>query len=105
MEYQFAVNNDTTELHVKELLPHTAYTFYVVAYSPMGASRPSQPVTVETLEDGERSGFKEIVDSKRKTWSSFTHPRVIPNLYKFLYVEHKRRILKYQTVVGLHWLP
>lgn len=53
MEYQFAVNNDTTELHVKELLPHTAYTFYVVAYSLMGASRPSLPVTVEMLEDGE----------------------------------------------------
>ncbi|XP_035377002.1 immunoglobulin superfamily DCC subclass member 4 [Electrophorus electricus] len=51
MEYQFAVNNDTTELHVKELQPHTAYTFYVVAYSPMGASRPSQSVTVEMLED------------------------------------------------------
>ncbi|XP_036399807.1 LOW QUALITY PROTEIN: immunoglobulin superfamily DCC subclass member 4 [Megalops cyprinoides] len=51
MEYQFAVNNDTTEYHVKELQPHTAYTFYVVAYSPMGASRPSQPVTVEMLED------------------------------------------------------
>ncbi|XP_038847713.1 immunoglobulin superfamily DCC subclass member 4 isoform X5 [Salvelinus namaycush] len=51
MEYQFAVNNDTTEYHVKELLPHTAYTFYVVAYSPMGASRPSLPVTVEMLED------------------------------------------------------
>uniref|UniRef100_A0A671Q3P2 Immunoglobulin superfamily DCC subclass member 4-like n=1 Tax=Sinocyclocheilus anshuiensis TaxID=1608454 RepID=A0A671Q3P2_9TELE len=51
MEYQFAVNNDTTELHVKELLPHTAYTFYVVAYSLMGASRPSLPVTVEMLED------------------------------------------------------
>ncbi|XP_076855446.1 immunoglobulin superfamily DCC subclass member 4 isoform X2 [Brachyhypopomus gauderio] len=51
MEYQFAVNNDTTELHVKELHPHTAYTFYVVAYSPMGASRPSQSVTVEMLED------------------------------------------------------
>lgn len=52
MEYQFAVNNDTTELHLKELLPHTAYTFYVVAYSPMGASRPSQTVTIEMLEDG-----------------------------------------------------
>ncbi|TRY90795.1 hypothetical protein DNTS_029720 [Danionella cerebrum] len=51
MEYQFAVNNDTTEMHVKELLPHTAYIFYVVAYSPMGASRPSQTVTVEMLED------------------------------------------------------
>ncbi|XP_026149791.1 immunoglobulin superfamily DCC subclass member 4 [Mastacembelus armatus] len=51
MEYQFAMNNDTTEYHVKELLPHTAYTFFVVAYSPMGASRPSLPVTVEMLED------------------------------------------------------
>lgn len=51
VEYQFAMNNDTTEYHVKELLPHTAYTFFVVAYSPMGASRPSLPVTVEMLED------------------------------------------------------
>ncbi|XP_066510450.1 immunoglobulin superfamily DCC subclass member 4-like [Hoplias malabaricus] len=51
MEYQFAVNNDTTEFHVKELQPHTVYTFYMVAYSPMGASHPSQPVTVEMLED------------------------------------------------------
>ncbi|XP_053192553.1 immunoglobulin superfamily DCC subclass member 4 isoform X2 [Scomber japonicus] len=51
VEYQFAMNNDTTEYHVKELLPHTAYTFFVVAYSLMGASRPSMPVTVEMLED------------------------------------------------------
>ncbi|KAI5626151.1 immunoglobulin superfamily DCC subclass member 4, partial [Silurus asotus] len=53
MEYQFAVNNDTTEFHVKELQPHTAYTFYMVAYSPMGASFPSQSITVEMVEDGE----------------------------------------------------
>ncbi|XP_060715450.1 immunoglobulin superfamily DCC subclass member 4 isoform X3 [Tachysurus vachellii] len=53
MEYQFAVNNDTTEFHVKELQPHTAYTFYMVAYSPEGASRPSQSITVETVEDAE----------------------------------------------------
>ncbi|XP_061557654.1 immunoglobulin superfamily DCC subclass member 4 [Phycodurus eques] len=51
MEYQFAMNNDTTEYHVKDLLPHTAYTFFVVAYSPLGASRPSLPVTVDMLED------------------------------------------------------
>ncbi|XP_032369275.1 immunoglobulin superfamily DCC subclass member 4 isoform X1 [Etheostoma spectabile] len=51
VEYQFAMNNDTTEYHVKELLPHTAYTFFVVAYSPMGASPPSLPVTIEMLED------------------------------------------------------
>ncbi|XP_028258139.1 immunoglobulin superfamily DCC subclass member 4 [Parambassis ranga] len=50
-DYQFAMNNDTTEYLVKELLPHTAYTFFVVAYSPMGASPPSMPVTVEMLED------------------------------------------------------
>lgn len=55
MEYQYAMNNDTTEYHFKELLPHTAYTFFVVAYSLMGASRPSLPVTVEMLEDGELS--------------------------------------------------
>ncbi|XP_076612465.1 immunoglobulin superfamily DCC subclass member 4 [Chaetodon auriga] len=51
VEYQFAMNNDTTEYHVKELLPNTAYTFFVVAYSPMGASRRSLSVTVEMLED------------------------------------------------------
>jgi len=60
-EYQFAMNNDTTEYHIKELLPHTAYTFLVVAYSPMGASRPSLPVTVEMLEDGEQ--YKLIINS------------------------------------------
>ncbi|XP_072321007.1 immunoglobulin superfamily DCC subclass member 4 [Eucyclogobius newberryi] len=51
VEYQFAMNNDTTEYYFKELLPHTAYTFFVVAYSPMGASPPSLPVTVDMLED------------------------------------------------------
>nr|XP_046232193.1 immunoglobulin superfamily DCC subclass member 4 isoform X2 [Scatophagus argus] len=51
VEYQFAMNNDTTEYLVKELLPHTAYKFFVVAYSPMGASDKSQSVTVEMLED------------------------------------------------------
>ncbi|XP_030578221.1 immunoglobulin superfamily DCC subclass member 4 [Archocentrus centrarchus] len=50
-EYEFAMNNDTTEYLFRELLPHTAYTFFVVAYSPMGASSPSLPVTVEMLED------------------------------------------------------
>ncbi|XP_058237476.1 immunoglobulin superfamily DCC subclass member 4 isoform X4 [Hemibagrus wyckioides] len=51
MEYQFAVNNDTTEFHVKELQPHTAYTFFIVAYSPMGPSPQSESITVETVED------------------------------------------------------
>ncbi|XP_072258721.1 immunoglobulin superfamily DCC subclass member 4 isoform X1 [Pyxicephalus adspersus] len=51
MEYQFAVNNDTTELNVKYLEPGTNYTFYVVAYSQQGASRASEPLVVQTWDD------------------------------------------------------
>ncbi|XP_072326690.1 immunoglobulin superfamily DCC subclass member 4 isoform X3 [Scyliorhinus torazame] len=51
VEYQFAVNNDTTELQVKDLQPNTNYTFYVVAYSQLGASRTSHSMIVQTMED------------------------------------------------------
>ncbi|XP_073160444.1 immunoglobulin superfamily DCC subclass member 4 isoform X5 [Lepidochelys kempii] len=52
VEYQFAVNNDTTELQVKDLEPNTNYVFYMVAYSQLGASRTSSSIIVRTLEDG-----------------------------------------------------
>ncbi|XP_028678541.1 immunoglobulin superfamily DCC subclass member 4 [Erpetoichthys calabaricus] len=51
IEYQFAVSNDTTEFQVKDLEPNTNYSFYVVAYSPLGASRMSSSATVQMLED------------------------------------------------------
>ncbi|CAL8243402.1 unnamed protein product [Lota lota] len=51
VEYQFVVSNNTVEYQVKELLPHTEYTFYVVAYSLLGASSPSNSMTVKMLED------------------------------------------------------
>ncbi|XP_037689603.1 immunoglobulin superfamily DCC subclass member 4 isoform X3 [Choloepus didactylus] len=51
VEYQFAVNNDTTELQVRDLEPNTDYEFYVVAYSQLGASRTSTPTVVHTLDD------------------------------------------------------
>ncbi|XP_053128876.1 immunoglobulin superfamily DCC subclass member 4 isoform X2 [Hemicordylus capensis] len=51
VEYQFAVNNDTTEFQVKDLEPNTNYVFYVVAYSQLGASRTSSSISVQTLED------------------------------------------------------
>uniref|UniRef100_A0A8B9G6H6 Immunoglobulin superfamily DCC subclass member 4 n=1 Tax=Amazona collaria TaxID=241587 RepID=A0A8B9G6H6_9PSIT len=51
VEYQFAVNNDTTELQVRDLEPNTNYVFYVVAYSQLGASRTSSSIIVQTLED------------------------------------------------------
>ncbi|EHH27407.1 Neighbor of punc e11, partial [Macaca mulatta] len=50
VEYQFAVNNDTTELQVRDLEPNTDYEFYVVAYSQLGASRTSTPALVHTLD-------------------------------------------------------
>ncbi|XP_061451564.1 immunoglobulin superfamily DCC subclass member 4 isoform X2 [Rhineura floridana] len=51
VEYQFAVNNDTTEFQVKDLEPNTNYVFYVVAYSQLGASQTSSSINVQTLED------------------------------------------------------
>ncbi|XP_012865365.1 PREDICTED: immunoglobulin superfamily DCC subclass member 4 [Dipodomys ordii] len=51
VEYQFALNNDTTELQVRDLEPNTDYEFYVVAYSQLGASRTSAPALVHTLDD------------------------------------------------------
>ncbi|XP_063099357.1 immunoglobulin superfamily DCC subclass member 4 isoform X2 [Cavia porcellus] len=51
VEYQFAVNNDTTELQVQDLEPNTDYEFYVVAYSQLGASRTSTPALVHTPDD------------------------------------------------------
>ncbi|KAM4596581.1 immunoglobulin superfamily DCC subclass member 4 [Fundulus diaphanus] len=63
----FAVSNDTTEYLVRELLPHTAYTFFVVAYSPMGASPPSRTVTVEMLEDVPSAPPQLSVDSTSPT--------------------------------------
>ncbi|XP_032906344.1 immunoglobulin superfamily DCC subclass member 4 isoform X4 [Amblyraja radiata] len=73
VEYQFAVNNDTTELQVKDLQANTSYAFYVVAYSQLGASRTSYSVVVETREDVPSRGpqpslsFTTLTDI-RVTW-------------------------------------
>lgn len=67
MEYQFAVNNDTTELQVRDLEPNTDYEFYVVAYSQLGASRTSSPALVHTLDDGRTS-------EPAVTWDPETSP-------------------------------
>ena len=54
-EYQAVIGNDTTSHIVDDLEPARNYTFYIVAYMPMGASRMSEQVTQHTLEDGECS--------------------------------------------------
>lgn len=54
-EYQVVIGNDTTRYIIDDLEPACNYTFYVVAYMPMGASRMSDHVFQDTLEDGEAS--------------------------------------------------
>uniref|UniRef100_A0A672I590 Protogenin n=1 Tax=Salarias fasciatus TaxID=181472 RepID=A0A672I590_SALFA len=50
-EYQVVIGNDTTRYIIDDLEPAHNYTFYVVAYMPMGASRMSDNVFQHTLED------------------------------------------------------
>ncbi|XP_047676120.1 protogenin B isoform X2 [Tachysurus fulvidraco] len=50
-EYQAVIGNDTTSHIVDDLEPACNYTFYIVAYMPVGASRMSEQVTRPTLED------------------------------------------------------
>uniref|UniRef100_A0A673MWR8 Protogenin n=1 Tax=Sinocyclocheilus rhinocerous TaxID=307959 RepID=A0A673MWR8_9TELE len=50
-EYQIVIGNDTTRYIIDELEAGRNYTFYIVAYMPMGASRMSDHVIQWTLED------------------------------------------------------
>ncbi|XP_040596095.1 protogenin [Mesocricetus auratus] len=50
-EYQVVLGNDTTHYIIDDLEPASSYTFYIVAYMPMGASQMSDHVTQNTLED------------------------------------------------------
>uniref|UniRef100_A0A3P9KFN3 Protogenin n=1 Tax=Oryzias latipes TaxID=8090 RepID=A0A3P9KFN3_ORYLA len=50
-EYQVVIGNDTTRYIIDDLEPARNYTFYVVAYMPMGASRMSDHVFQHTFED------------------------------------------------------
>lgn len=59
LEYQEAVSKSTFQHLVGDLEPSTAYSFYVKAYTPRGASSASAPVLTSTLGEGEaqlRSG-------------------------------------------------
>ncbi|XP_060034184.1 protogenin isoform X1 [Erinaceus europaeus] len=50
-EYQVVIGNDTTHFIIDDLEPASNYTFYIVAYMPVGASQMSDHVTQSTLED------------------------------------------------------
>ncbi|XP_068128625.1 protogenin [Hyperolius riggenbachi] len=50
-EYQVVIGNDTDHHIIDDLDPASNYTFYIVAYMPMGASQMSEHITQSTLED------------------------------------------------------
>ncbi|XP_015264644.1 PREDICTED: protogenin [Gekko japonicus] len=50
-EYQVVIGNDTTHYIIDDLQAASNYSFYIVAYMPMGASQMSDHVTQHTLED------------------------------------------------------
>ncbi|KAM9807749.1 protogenin B-like [Neosynchiropus ocellatus] len=50
-EYQVVIGNDTTSYIIDDLESARNYSFYIVAYMPMGASRMSDQVSQQTLED------------------------------------------------------
>ncbi|XP_075062029.1 protogenin [Mixophyes fleayi] len=50
-EYQVVIGNDTNHYIIDDLEPASNYTFYIVAYMPIGASQMSDHITQNTLED------------------------------------------------------
>lgn len=59
------IGNDTTSYIIDDLESARNYSFYIVAYMPMGASRMSDQVSQHTLEDGKsrdsQNSFKRSV--------------------------------------------
>lgn len=52
LEYQEAVSKSTFQHLVRDLEPSTAYSFYIKAYTPRGASSASVPTLASTLGEG-----------------------------------------------------
>ncbi|KAL8197437.1 UNVERIFIED_CONTAM: Immunoglobulin superfamily DCC subclass member 4 [Gekko kuhli] len=106
IEFQFAVNNDTTEYQVKDLEPNTNYVFYVVAYSQLGASRTSSSIVVRTLEDVPGAAPQVSLSSTTPADIKVTWPPLPPELsngkitkYKIDYAPLKEDLIS-STEVG-----
>ena len=52
---EMMVNGTEEMVTITELLAGVNYTFTVIAFNEIGASAPSEPLTVRTLEEGEES--------------------------------------------------
>lgn len=72
-EYQVVIGNDTTSYIIDDLESARNYSFYIVAYMPMGASRMSDQVTQHTLEDGENRGRSNVAYLNLNTYVYLSH--------------------------------
>lgn len=78
-EYQVVIGNDTTRYIIDDLEPARNYTFYIVAYMPMGASRMSDHIIQHTLEDGEFAHIVHVMDASYVcTYSTATQLQLHP---------------------------
>lgn len=62
LEYQEAVSKSTFQHLVSDLEPSTAYSFYIKAYTPRGASSASAPALASTLGEGEACVWSVLPD-------------------------------------------
>ncbi|KAF5891569.1 protogenin A-like, partial [Clarias magur] len=79
-EYQVVIGNDTTRYIVDDLEPAQNYTFYIVAYMPMGASRMSDHVIQHTLEDVPLRAPELSLTSRSPTDIQVSWPALAPKL-------------------------
>lgn len=79
-EYQVVIGNDTTSYIIDDLESARNYSFYIVAYMPMGASRMSDQVTQHTLEDGKNGGRSNVA-----YFNLNTRTRVLCHIVTFIF--------------------
>ncbi|XP_016063995.1 PREDICTED: immunoglobulin superfamily DCC subclass member 3 [Miniopterus natalensis] len=63
LEYQEAVSKSTFQHLVSDLEPSTAYSFYIKAYTPRGASSASTPTLASTLGEGDAGLWMRVLGS------------------------------------------
>lgn len=58
------MSKSTFQHLVRDLEPSTAYSFYIKAYTPRGASLASVPTLASTLGEGEEYGIAQAIGAE-----------------------------------------
>ena len=77
---EMMVNGTEEMVTITELLAGVNYTFTVIAFNEIGASAPSEPLTVRTLEEGEESQIGTVTQScKNGCVRTASHSHAVPD--------------------------